>query len=133
MHNKNIKLQVTSIDPDLQTKTSGGRVGLKNMGIHTTKEFFYNIFLGNTCYLNSMIQALYMSVHFRNKLLSKISQNKLCKELQRVFAYLYVSQRSCIQPSGLVYSLPSYYQIGIQQDTSEFVKANIMLYLLFTP
>ncbi|KAL6061247.1 Ubiquitin carboxyl-terminal hydrolase 38 [Balamuthia mandrillaris] len=81
--------------------------------------------LGNTCYMNSFLQALFMTDMFRKTVLkgSRLTAGQgIFSELQRLFAYLLLSQRGAYRPSRFLGTLPSQWRSGIQQDASEFGK-----------
>ncbi|KAF5283540.1 hypothetical protein FQA39_LY17320 [Lamprigera yunnana] len=86
-----------------------GRVGLNN--------------LGNTCYMNSVLQALFMTKIFRNDILSTNGDTmSLFYKLQLLFALLQHSPRSSISPSDiLTLARPPGFQPGHQHDSSEFL------------
>ncbi|XP_043547608.1 ubiquitin carboxyl-terminal hydrolase 35-like isoform X1 [Chiloscyllium plagiosum] len=97
--------------PRLATKSETGRVGLAN--------------LGNTCYMNSVIQALFMASDFRHAvlLLKENDSQSLMMKLQWLFAFLEHSQRPAISPSSfLKASSPPWFNPGAQQDCSEYLK-----------
>lgn len=79
--------------------------------------------LGNTCYMNSVLQALFMTKLFRNDLLlaDKLAV-PLLSELQILFTLLQYSRRSALSPSRiLALAEPSGFQYGQQHDSSEFL------------
>ncbi|XP_067841551.1 ubiquitin carboxyl-terminal hydrolase 35-like [Heptranchias perlo] len=97
--------------PRLTTKSDTGRIGLAN--------------LGNTCYMNSVIQALFMASDFRHAvmLLKESDSQSLMMKLQWLFAFLEHSQRPAISPSSfLKASSPPWFNPGAQQDCSEYLK-----------
>merc|ERR1719266_1844129 len=82
--------------------------------------------LGNTCYMNSILQALFITDAFREKLLSsavhKPTQNVLDK-LQQTFAFLRNTMRAIYSPADfLKVARPPWFESGRQQDCSEFLK-----------
>ncbi|XP_077154787.1 ubiquitin carboxyl-terminal hydrolase 35 isoform X2 [Ranitomeya variabilis] len=97
--------------PRLVSKSDTGKIGLIN--------------LGNTCYMNSILQALFMASDFRHSVLSlqDSSSQPLMMKLQHLFAFLEHSQRPAISPeSFLASSWPPWFTPGVQQDCSEYLK-----------
>lgn len=78
--------------------------------------------LGNTCYMNSVLQALVMTKQFsREILLSKIDE-PLFFQIQKLLALLLHSDRPELTPRALlVAARPPDFVPGYQQDSSEFL------------
>uniref|UniRef100_A0A671KF16 Ubiquitin carboxyl-terminal hydrolase n=1 Tax=Sinocyclocheilus anshuiensis TaxID=1608454 RepID=A0A671KF16_9TELE len=92
-------------------KSETGKTGLVN--------------LGNTCYMNSIIQILFMATDFRRHVMSLHlnGSNTLMKKLQLLFAFLAHTQRAAYSPrSFLEGSRPSWFTAGSQQDCSEYLR-----------
>uniref|UniRef100_A0A8C4H7Q9 USP domain-containing protein n=1 Tax=Dicentrarchus labrax TaxID=13489 RepID=A0A8C4H7Q9_DICLA len=92
-------------------KSETGKTGLVN--------------LGNTCYMNSIIQTLFMATDFRRHVLSLHlnGSNTLMKKLQLLFAFLAHTQRAAYAPRNfLEASRPPWFNVGSQQDCSEYLR-----------
>ncbi|XP_068606857.1 ubiquitin carboxyl-terminal hydrolase 38 [Brachionichthys hirsutus] len=92
-------------------KSETGKTGLVN--------------LGNTCFMNSIIQTLFMATDFRRHVLSLPlnGSNTLMKRLQLLFAFLAHTQRAAYAPRNfLEASRPSWFNVGSQQDCSEYLR-----------
>ncbi|XP_062545105.1 ubiquitin carboxyl-terminal hydrolase 38 isoform X2 [Armigeres subalbatus] len=78
--------------------------------------------LGNTCYMNSVLQALVMTKQFsREILLSKIDA-PLFHQIQELLALLIHSHRQELNPRALLAAArPPDFVPGYQQDSSEFL------------
>ncbi|KAF2898061.1 hypothetical protein ILUMI_08104 [Ignelater luminosus] len=79
--------------------------------------------LGNTCYMNSVLQALFMTKLFRNDiLLTDGEMMPLFSKLQILFALLQHSHRTSLSPSDILnLARPPGFQPGHQHDSSEFL------------
>ncbi|XP_068135627.1 ubiquitin carboxyl-terminal hydrolase 38 [Hyperolius riggenbachi] len=97
--------------PRLSGKSETGKTGLIN--------------LGNTCYMNSVLQALFMATDFRRHVLSLNLNgcNLLVKKLQHLFAFLAHTQREAYAPQVFFEaSRPSWFTPRSQQDCSEYLR-----------
>ncbi|KAM7419437.1 hypothetical protein PAMA_016517 [Pampus argenteus] len=92
-------------------KSETGKTGLVN--------------LGNTCYMNSILQTLFMATDFRRHVLSLRlnGSNTLMKKLQLLFAFLAHTQRAAYAPRNFLdASRPPWFNVGSQQDCSEYLR-----------
>ncbi|XP_075607320.1 ubiquitin carboxyl-terminal hydrolase 38 [Balearica regulorum gibbericeps] len=81
--------------------------------------------LGNTCYMNSVLQALFMATDFRRHVLSLQLNgcNLLVAKLQHLFAFLAHTQREAYAPRIFFEaSRPPWFSPRSQQDCSEYLK-----------
>ncbi|KAL6086111.1 hypothetical protein STEG23_028315 [Scotinomys teguina] len=105
------KSELAGFYPRLMAKSDTGKIGLIN--------------LGNTCYVNSVLQALFMASDFRHCVLRLTENNSqpLMTKLQWLFAFLEHSQRPAISPENfLSASWTPWFSPGTQQDCSEYLK-----------
>lgn len=78
--------------------------------------------LGNTCYMNSVLQALFMTKLFTNNVLINEHRWPLISKLQSLFALLQYSQCSSLSPSDILQlARPPGFHPGHQHDSSEFL------------
>ncbi|CAF3472259.1 unnamed protein product [Rotaria sp. Silwood1] len=79
--------------------------------------------LGNTCYVNSVLQALYQCILFRKYILEHhFNEQIVLRELQIIFAQLNLSKRPYINAANLVQiARPTWFLINEQQDCAEFL------------
>lgn len=97
----------------LPGKSETGKTGLVN--------------LGNTCYMNSIIQTLFSATDFRRRVLSlhlnDATANTLMKKLQLLFTFLSHTQRAAYAPRVFFEaSRPPWFNAGSQQDCSEYLR-----------
>ncbi|CAF0860629.1 unnamed protein product [Brachionus calyciflorus] len=84
--------------------------------------------LGNTCYLNCIMQSLFESKKFVRSIL-EIDLDELCsdessflRQIQILFSIMYLTNRPAIKASNFVkFCTPSWFKFGQQQDSSEFL------------
>lgn len=79
--------------------------------------------LGNTCYMNSVIQALFMTKSFCRELLTtKETQDRASAVMQKIFGLLLFSERSELNLKfAMPHIRPNDFVPGLQHDSSEFM------------
>nr|CAD7398692.1 unnamed protein product [Timema cristinae] len=96
--------------PGVGEVSTTGRVGLNN--------------LVNTCYINSVLQALFMTRRFCHEVLERECDDSqtLLSKLQTLFTLLMYSPRRSLSPTEVLsVSRPSSFVPGHQQDSSEYL------------
>lgn len=117
-------IDMSEFDADVGIKQASGYVGLRNFGC--------------TCYMNSLLQQLYMIPDLRRHVLGiqfeqeqshegqdELEENVLY-QLQGIFANLQESEKSYFIPRGFVNAFKFYGEpvnVRVQQDTHEFYNA----------
>ena len=106
----------TTSSMDIETKSSTGYVGLRNLGC--------------ICYMNAATQQLFMIPKFRQLLLSSRGDrnndtSSPLHQVQRLFAFLQESEEMYYNPSGLCKSLKDWegnsIDVSVQDDASMFL------------
>ncbi|XP_055858762.1 ubiquitin carboxyl-terminal hydrolase 38 [Episyrphus balteatus] len=78
--------------------------------------------LGNTCYMNSVLQALAMTKEFSRGILLSGSKSPLLIKIQKLIALMLHSSRFELTPSRVLDATrPPGFTPGLQQDSSEFL------------
>eukprot|EP00742_Colponemidia_sp_Colp-10_P010826 GILJ01011937.1.p1 GENE.GILJ01011937.1~~GILJ01011937.1.p1 ORF type:complete len:1363 (+),score=243.17 GILJ01011937.1:38-4126(+) len=105
-------LQLLGYDPSQDIRVPRSHIGLRN--------------LGATCYMNCLLQLLFMNREFRHGLYqmhigdSNKTEDMVTLQLQKVFAFLEWGNRKTYSPSELTRTLNL--STSIQQDAQEFNK-----------
>ncbi|CAF1248353.1 unnamed protein product [Adineta steineri] len=111
LNHKNIHAKLHSINLENNTNNNKikNRVGIIN--------------LGNTCYVNSILQALYQCDLFRKYIFEQyFNEQILLRELQIIFAQLNLSRRPYINAINFVkIARPAWFTMNEQQDCAEFL------------
>eukprot|EP00966_Prymnesium_polylepis_P204040 4726469-Prymnesium_polylepis.1 len=89
--------------------------------------------LGATCYMNSLLQSLFMNLEFRQGIYgwtppakddgageAQAVAEEVCRAIQELFAHLEVSKRQSYDPAALTSALSL--DVAVQQDAQEFNK-----------
>ena len=106
----------TTSSMDIETKSSTGYVGLRNLGC--------------ICYMNAATQQLFMIPKFRQLLLSSRGDrnndtSSPLHQVQRLFAFLQESEEMYYNPAGLCKSLKDWegnsIDVSVQDDASMFL------------
>ncbi|XP_004520654.1 ubiquitin carboxyl-terminal hydrolase 35 [Ceratitis capitata] len=78
--------------------------------------------LGNTCYMNSVLQALAMTKEFSREILLSQSKSPLLMKMQQQIALMLYSTRFELTPSRVLSATrPPGFSPGLQQDSSEYL------------
>ncbi|XP_067631153.1 ubiquitin carboxyl-terminal hydrolase 38 [Eurosta solidaginis] len=78
--------------------------------------------LGNTCYMNSVLQALAMTKEFSREILLSQSKSPLMVNMQQQIALMLYSRRFELTPSRVLNATrPPGFSAGVQQDSSEYL------------
>ena len=82
---------------------------------------FQNI--GNTCYFNSLVQALWLSTPFQQEVIFTKIDSNILSELRRVFLILSYSIKPSFSPDRLYNVVhPPWFEVGSQQDAAELLR-----------
>ena len=84
--------------------------------------------VGNSCYINSVVQSLYLTDTFRSRILAlrltpaEMKQFGTLRALQHTFAMLNYCTRDRYTPRAFACEMPSRFNSGQQQDADEYAK-----------
>ncbi|KAG5675532.1 hypothetical protein PVAND_005428 [Polypedilum vanderplanki] len=113
---------------ELRNRTPAKVIMKKKLNGQTCSEYLLNnarvglLNLGNTCYLNSILQALFMTKQFCREILTTQRNDNASFELQKLFALMLCSPRPEQNPRIVVNLIrPDDFIAGIQHDSSEFL------------
>uniref|UniRef100_T1IWW7 Ubiquitin carboxyl-terminal hydrolase n=1 Tax=Strigamia maritima TaxID=126957 RepID=T1IWW7_STRMM len=107
----NSQATYSSLHYNCSPRSDTGKTGLINMG--------------NTCYMNSIIQTLYMTDEFRDAVILQTPSKYeiVLTHLQWLFAFLTHTQRTALNASEFYKaSRPPWFESGNQQDCSEYLR-----------
>ena len=108
--------------PEKESISGSGKVGLKNLGC--------------TCYMNSLLQVLYMQTSFREQILhtptiihnnENDQKNDYLLQLQLLFLNLNLSEKKCYTPTAWIYANKDEtggkpIDVSQQQDAQEYLQ-----------
>lgn len=78
--------------------------------------------LGNTCYMNSVLQTLVMTKEFSRNILLSTSKSPMLFKIQQLLALMLHSKRPELTPGAVLHATrPPGFLPGFQQDSSEFL------------
>lgn len=79
--------------------------------------------LGNSCYFNSLLQALHLTSPFQMDVILANHDSSVLSELQKTFLRLSFSLRPCLSPESLYHTVrPAWFSMGSQQDAAELLR-----------
>eukprot|EP00475_Leptophrys_vorax_P014009 TRINITY_DN20378_c0_g1_i1.p1 TRINITY_DN20378_c0_g1~~TRINITY_DN20378_c0_g1_i1.p1 ORF type:complete len:1328 (+),score=359.52 TRINITY_DN20378_c0_g1_i1:77-3985(+) len=115
-HSNGYDISEWEFKSESQQKSPVGYVGIKNLGC--------------ICYMNSLIQQLFMMTSVRKSLLAiplkdEPKEDSFMYQLQYILAYLQESEREYCDPSGFCYAFKDWdgspTNVTVQKDTNEFL------------
>ena len=119
-HDKLSKQSIKDLDQNIIAKAESGYVGLKNLGC--------------TCYINSLLQQIFMMPQIKNQILElptaqleKIKGDKVFLNLQKIFTGLQFSKQQYFTTEDFCRNFIDYegkpINVRVQQDVGEFFNA----------